>query len=311
MPGWIRESIWLGGLVALLVVCALLAFFKLPAIVVTPDDLLDKIPAPQGFENATRPTAVDLVEARNGVRTAAVALIAGIGAALATGFAGRTYYLSRRGQLRDHYKTAVEQLAANEPALQVSAIGELERLAAASPDRHRQVMGDLATFLRSHKRTGEDADTAPAPAAVQAAFAAIARRRRRYDRDLVIDLAGADLRQVHFEGAKMQKALLRDAKLSGAFLRHSNLRRADLKNAWAPGIRLDHAELGDAILEGAHLHGATLDSATARRAAFKDVQLLDTSMRSTDLRKATDLPRTKDGGVDGATITPGKTKLPR
>jgi|GEM_PF-4535490 len=52
------------------------------------------VAAPPGAGPAPAPTAVDLVQARNGARTAAVALIAGIGAALAAMFATLMVFLS-------------------------------------------------------------------------------------------------------------------------------------------------------------------------------------------------------------------------
>lgn len=315
MLGWMKESLWLGGLVALLVVCVLLAFFELPNLVVSPDDLSAPLQTPTPRASTTSaPTAVDLVQARNGVRTAAVALIAGIGAALATGFAARTYYLSRRGQFADRYTSAIDALA-KDPTAQVSAIGELERLAYESPTRHRQIMRDLANFVRGNERPAEpDPDTAPAPAAVQAAFAVLASRRRRYDRALVVDLAGADLRQIHFDrGAQLRGANLSGVKLAGAHLRHADLRNADLANAVAPSVRLDQARLQGTILKGAGLHHATLDRANARGAAFVDAQFDATSLRGTNLRGATGLPLHEDG-VRGGLISRGrlrKTRLPK
>ena len=305
MPGWLREMAWLGVLVALLMAGMVFAFILLPRLVVSPDDFRATVPSARGLSKPTAPTAVDLVAARNGVRTAAVALVAGIGAALATGFAARTYYLSRRSHLTDRYKTAVEQLRAKEPAVQVSAIGDLERLANEAPRHQRQIMEVLATFLRSQERPDEAHE---APAAVQAAFAVLARRRHRYDRGLVLDLAGADLRQVNFDGARLRGAVLRDAKLGGAFLRQSDLREAILLNAVAPSVRLDEAKLRNAIFEGARLESATLDSADARGVAFEDVRFAQTSLRATDLRDAIGLPFDNGGVVGG--VTDEKTRLP-
>lgn len=309
VPRWARETAWLGAMVVLLVAGVLFAFFALPAIVVAPEDLQVRMPATKGAGPSPAPTAVDLVQARNGVRTAAVALIAGIGAALATGFAGRTYYLTRRAHVDDRYTTAVEQLGTNTAQVQVSAIGELEHLAWASPSRHRQIMRVLATFVCGYERAP---DAEGAPASVQAAFDVLAHRRTKRDRGLVLHLQGADLRQVICEpllvrrrlwrgrarGARLRGAVLRDARLDGASLRFADLRDADLLNAMAPSIRLDDSRLTNAILEGAQLHAATLDRADARGAAFKETKLSDASMRATDLRD-TDL-RIEDAGARGA-----------
>jgi hypothetical protein len=302
----LRETAWLVVLVAVLIAAMLVAFFVLPPAVVSHGDLREEIPTTAtGLQTATEPTGVDLVNARNGVRTAAVALVAGIGAALATGFAARTYYLARRGQLTDRYKAAVEQLA-GDATVQVSAIGDLERLAGEVPSRHRQIMEVLATFLRTHAR--DDDEDAEVPAAVQAAFAVLARRRRRFDRGLVLDLAGADLRQVNFERARLRGAVLRDARLDGAFLQRSDLREANLTDAVAPSVRLDDAKLHGAIFAGANLRGATLDDADVRKAKFDAAQLADTFLRGTDLRRATGLS-IEEGRIVGCK-TDERTKLP-
>jgi Pentapeptide repeats (8 copies) len=306
VPGWARETAWLGAIVVLLVAGVLFAFFELPAIVVTAKDLQAGLPATKGSGPPPTPTAVDLVQARNGVRTAAVALIAGIGAAMATGFAGRTFYLTRRAHVDGRYTTAVEQLGTNAAQVQVSAIGELEQLAWECPSRHRQIMRVLTTFVCEYDRAAE---AEGAPASVQAAFDVLA--HRRHDR-LVLHLQGADLRQVVCEpaprrrglwrrsirGARLRGAVLRDARLDGASLRFADLRDADLLNAIAPSIRLDDARLADAILEGAQLHAATLDRADARGAAFREAKLSHASMRATDLRD-TDLD-VEDARVRGA-----------
>jgi uncharacterized protein YjbI with pentapeptide repeats len=284
---------WLMALVGLLVASALLAFFALPSLVVSPEDLREEVSSPPGLRRASAPTGVDLVQARNGARTASVALIAGIAAALATGFAGRTYYLSRRGQLNERFSAALAQLGAAEPAVQVAAIAELESLAREAPSRHPQIMRVLAAFVRSTRRAANIDDV---PAGLQDACTVLARRRTRYDRGLELNLAGADLRCVSFERAPLRGAKLHDANLTGAFLRDSDLREANLMNVVARSVRLDNAKLGKATLEGADLASATLDSTDARGAAFHDANLENTFLRAADLRGAKGL----DGRTSGA-----------
>jgi hypothetical protein len=328
VPGWARESVWLGILVALLIAGTLFAFFELPKLVVSAEDLRPDVPLAPRPEPSSAPTALDLVQARNGVRTAAVALLAGVGAAFATGFASRTYYLTRRTQADTHFAMAIDQLGSEAPQVQVSAIGELERLARVSPARHRQIITVLTTFLRDYDRP---AHAEAPPASVQAAFDAVARRRTKHDRGLIVHLQGADLRQVVCEpvhggflrfgglssrergGARLRRAVLRDAQLDGASLRCADLRDADLMNAHAPSVRLDDARLDNALFEGAQLQAATLDRAIARGAAFKEAQLRNASMRDADLRDAMDLRvhhgRVVDALSDGALL--GSISVPR
>src|SRR4051794_24764467 len=130
MRNAVRETAIFVGLAALLAVAAVFAFFELPEMVVSPDDLLQKIPPPAGSSPAPAPTGFDLVQARNGARTAGVALIAGVGAALAAGFSARTFYLTRRTQALDRHAKSVERLANAEDAVRVAAVTELGQIAA-------------------------------------------------------------------------------------------------------------------------------------------------------------------------------------
>lgn len=296
----------MGFLAALLVGCAVLAFFVLPSLVVSPSSFGVRVPAPTGLKPATAPTAADLVEARNSVRTAGIALIAGIGAALATGFAARTYYLSRRGQLAERYATAAGQLSSPVESVRVAGIVSLECVAAEAAEWHRQATATLAAFLRTRKRgQGEEED---APSDVQAAFTAIGRRRTRYDRGLVLNLVNADLRRVKLKGARLRGADLRDAKLDGADLRDSDLRDATLISTQAPSVILKGAKLDGAKVGGAILSSATLDNVHAGDASFEDIVTDGTSFKGADLRKAKGLPL-QDGRIRGA-IVDGHTKLP-
>lgn len=293
-----HEAVWLAVLVAFLASLALFAFFELPRLVVSPHDIQPALPPLRSGGAPTAATPLDLIQARNGVRTAAVALLTALGAALATGFAGRTYYLSRRTRLDEAYARAAEQLRGGEDALCVSAIAELERIVRDDLSRHRQVMQTLAAFLRGRSREDDEDE---APSAVQAACEVLVRRIPRYDRGLVLNLAGADLRQTNMDGVSLRNAILRDARLRGAFLRASDLRGANLTNAQAASVRLDGASLDGAILDGADLQGATLDDACAQRGVFNDTVFSSTYMRGTDLRRSTGLV-VRDSKISGAIL---------
>jgi uncharacterized protein YjbI with pentapeptide repeats len=162
----------------------------------------------------------------------------------------------------------------------------------------------LTAFLRSSSREREQDE---APPAVQAACNALVQRQRRYDRGLVLDLAGADLRQANMDGVVLQKAILRDTKLRGAFLRSSDLRGANLANAQAESVRLDGANLGKVVLDGARLQGATLDKARAVGAAFVETLFDSTFLRGADLRHCSGLS-IRRGKIRGA-VTDQHTKF--
>jgi hypothetical protein len=77
----------------------------------------------------------------------------------------------------------------------------------------------------------------------------------------IIDLSGADLRNVDLEGADLRNGILLGANLSAANLENANLSGADLQNANLAGANLIDASLESAELNGASLVGASLVNA--------------------------------------------------
>ncbi|HEV2756404.1 MAG TPA: pentapeptide repeat-containing protein [Actinomycetota bacterium] len=283
-----------------LVAAAAAAYFWLPDAIITAEDLNEKVAdPPKGADPAPTPNGVDLVTARNGARTAAVALVAALGAAIATYFAARTYYLSRGGQHAERHAKGAEQLANAAVAVRLSAIRRLERLVRESPGDRQAVVDTLAAFLR-HPPVTHAPSGGRARADIQEAFAA-ADRLRRIDPDSVtLNLAGADLRGVDVAKAALRRADLSEARLEGASLPNADLSDANLTNARAQSAWLANADLTSARLIGAQLQDATLERVAARGAQFDDATLLDTSLKGARLRGSTGL-RAIAGGIDGAT----------
>jgi hypothetical protein len=281
------------GIAAVLGALTIVAYFVLPQIVVTTHDLSVAIPAPPGTKPSPAPTAADLLQARNGARTAAVALLAGLGAAFAAWFTARTYYLSRRAQLDVWYSTAVGQLDAQRSSVQVSAIGELERIARLHPERHRQIVLVLAAFVRDSKSSPDDD---PAPVTLQTACDVLMKRDPSRDGDLRLNLTGADLRKVSLEHGKLGGASLRDARLEGALLCHCDLERADLTNAQAAGARFDDAAVTETLFDGVVFTGATLDRISGARPSFVGATYDQTFMRQIDVTEPIALLRA-DGSL--------------
>lgn len=296
-----RETAWLMAVVAVLVGAAIFAFIRLPALVVSPDDLRP-LSAPHA-PTARPATGVELVTARNGVRTAAVALIAGFGAALAAGFAARTYYLSRRTEQSNRFEDARKQLAKSDEALRVSAIADLELLARDAPRRRSQIQALLCTFLRTYERPVDDA----APPSVERACATLKLAIFRSAGEVI--LANADLRRVNLDEANLRKADFRDANLRGAWLRRANLREANFANADARDARFDKSNLRNATMAGTLLQAATLDQVNGRGASFEAATFYETPVRGARLSHSKDLAVRR--GIVAGTIPDDKTKLPK
>ncbi|MBM3222400.1 MAG: nitrate reductase [Candidatus Tectomicrobia bacterium] len=86
---------------------------------------------------------------------------------------------------------------------------------------------------------------------------------RPYQQHVLLSL---DLRQVHWPGAHLAGAQLKNCTLAGSDLRGADLRGANLTNSDLQGANLRGADLSDADLEGVLLMGADLRDCSMRRA---------------------------------------------
>jgi hypothetical protein len=91
-------------------------------------------------------TAVDNARGR------LLTLGAGLFAAGALVFTGRSFSLSREGQVTDRYTKAIEQLGSDKLDVRIGGIYALERIARDSARDHPVVMEVLTAFIREHSR---------------------------------------------------------------------------------------------------------------------------------------------------------------
>ncbi|MFK0295097.1 pentapeptide repeat-containing protein [Streptomyces sp. NPDC090442] len=246
------------------------------------------------------------------------------GATGATVFAGlvytaRTYLLSRRGQVTERFRTAVQHLASETVELRLGGVYGLEHVLSESSQEHAAVVSVLAAFIRNRTQPEpaptrdlrppeeRNADrplpvwgTQPPPD-VQAAIDVLARRPERHEprrvdlRDAV--LCGLLLRAFEFDGAP---------RLDRAFLTYADLRRADLRGARLHGAILNFADLRHAMLRGARLDGAALHQADLRGAGLEEAVLRGADLTGADLRDCTGLtePQLADALIDESTQLP-------
>lgn len=264
----------------------------------------------------------DRADAVNAVRQTVLASVGG-----ATVFAGlfytaRGYLLSRRGQVTERFRAAVQHLAADTPELRLGGVYGLEHVLAESAQEHGSVVSVLAAFVRHRTRPdpalGPDLElpevrnsgrpplphgpqgTEPPPD-VQAAVDVLARRPQRHEprrmdlRDAV--LPGLLLRGFEFDGAP---------RLDRALLTSADLRRADLRGAELRGAVLNFTDLRRSLLHGARLDGAHLHRADLRGADLSGAVLTDADLTGADLRECAGLTRDQ---LAGAT-TDATTRLP-
>jgi hypothetical protein len=109
-----------------------------------------------------------------------------------------------------------------------------------------------------------------------------------------LDLAGADLHGLNFDGAMM----------SGLDLRRANLCGASFVGARLTGVHFEDADLTQAVLTRANLSHANLSRAVLVRADLREARAADANFTDADLREA------KLEGMDRTRTTFQRTKLP-
>jgi hypothetical protein len=281
------------------------------------------------------------------VRTALLAVLAGILAAIGAYYTHRSFglnreslELNRQGQITERFTRAVDQLGNTDSVhVRLGGIYALERLARESRADHGPIVEILTAYVRDRAPARDwdkyqelleeypESEPQPPAADVQAALTVLGRRNTAYDPPSPwhLDLRGAhlpraDLRDARFANADLSWALLLEAKMAGAQLEgarlmSARLSRADLSQAHMRMANFRHAAMYQASMEEADLRGADLSHANLvhallRRAQLERVDLSCANLQQADLRD-TDLAgaRLLDTKLDQAMI--GRTKLDR
>jgi hypothetical protein len=189
-------------------------------------------------------------------------------------FTWRNFRLAQEGQITQRFNDAIEHLGSEKPEVRLGGIYALARIARDSPKDHMSVMNVFCTYVREATKR---APAEPATPEVQAILTMIARRTVEHESDddridlsgaylPGVNLTGAQLERVCFDGtdlsrATLERALLRGAALRGAVLEDAYLRYADLRDTDLTGADLRAASLRKALLDGANIFGAKLDGA--------------------------------------------------
>ncbi|MGW0747782.1 hypothetical protein ACWD3I_48940, partial [Streptomyces sp. NPDC002817] len=95
-----------------------------------------------------------------GLRTAAVAFAAALGAGIALLYTARTYRLTRRGQITDRFTKALERLGSPEIYVRIGGILALEQIVQDAPE---QAATDAARVLGHFIRHHAPSSTPPPP----------------------------------------------------------------------------------------------------------------------------------------------------
>ena len=278
---------------ALSVVAVLLGFLAVAYLVL-------KL-APDWFGETGNLDAKGRADARQGVRTASLALLAGAVGVLGAVYTARTFSLNRAGQLTDRFSKAIEHLGHETLDVRLGGIYALERVTRDSLEDRPQVFEVLTAYVREHapqasdgQPAGEDARKPPHPATdVQAVLTVLGRRSLAHEQDAPLsldlartDLTGVDASKASLGGANLQRARLTHARLDGADLSEALLGAADLAQASLSDVDLTRAHLDGANLDRAFLSGATLYGASLARANLSQASLSDATVNVATLFKA-------------------------
>lgn len=250
--------------------------------------------APDWFAETKGLDAKGRADARQGVRTASLALLAGTIGVVGAVYTARSFGLNRAGQITDRFTKAIDQLGHASLDVRLGGIYALERIARDSKQDHPQVIEVLTAYVREHapwreparrgdlgaeRSEAEDAasqervrvrplsEGRPAerpPTDVQAVLTVLGRRTVSHEQDegRILDLSSTHLSRMilseaDLSGADLSRAQLAWARLDGTKLLGANLRGADLSHASLLG-----ANLRGANLRGTKFHEARYDART-------------------------------------------------
>ena len=250
--------------------------------------------------------------ARQGVRTASLALLAGAIGVVGAIYTARGFALSRAGQLTDRFTKAIEQLGRKELDIRLGGIYALERIARDSKEDHPQVVEVLTAYVREHAllhdmsqgdpgphespaqslHMSARTSTARLPTDLQAVLTVLGRRTLAHEvarppLDLSLTyLQGANLQGANLHQADLSGANLQGANLQGGYLQRADFTMANLSGADLTGAKPAMANLTEAILCGANLTEANLTGADLRGADLAGANLSLAELRSVDFRDA-------------------------
>jgi len=262
----------------------------------------------------------DLADARTATRQLLLAFLAGLAAVIGLGFTGRTFFLSRRGQLTDRYGKAITQLGSDKLTERLGGVYALEHLMLESERDHETVIAVLAAFIRERcpipnattsvgpigaeqlpHSSQPPFDAARPSTDVLAALTVLGRRPQRAERNPVdltgANLIGANLLGLNLTGIDLTRADLTRADLSHASMSGTKLARTNLVHANLTEADLRHADLRHADLSHASMSGAKLAHANLVHANLTEADLIGTNLTHAQLIYA-ELYRTKLYGAD-------------
>ena len=232
-----------------------------------------------------------------------------LGGILLLFFTWRRIEVAKEGQITDRFTKAIDQLGAKDQNgqkandVRLGGIYALERIAKDSKKDYWTIIEVLTTYVRENSpRTTETEEESelitfqdgtiwyedPAPADIQAILTVLGRRKGIYkkDEDNYIDLNHSNLQKIVVPNANLEGAYLWGVNLHRARLWKCNLKGARIMESNLTNAFLIEANLEKALLVRANLSNAELRNANLRDAGFLEANLEGCHLESADLRGA-------------------------
>lgn len=248
------------------------------------------------YNVATKLEATEQIKAKNEIMRTLAQILGGAFVLTGLYFTAKNVFVSRRGQMTDRFKDALENLGETDNLLKrIGGIHALESIARDSPKDHWRIMEIFADFIRintidssyTNSKSQILNEKRKPRADIQQVLEAIGRRNRAYlmGENRRLDLSGANL-----EGADLREANLEGVIFKGANLRRAILQKAHLKRADFSGANLENVNLNLADLTNTNFHQASLKNAQLRNAILKNTsfamaQMQEASFENTYLYK--------------------------
>jgi uncharacterized protein YjbI with pentapeptide repeats len=282
--------------------------------------------APQWLTSTKGLHGNDKAQELGRVRTAILAGLAGLLAALGGYYTHRTFELNRAGQITERFTRAIDQLGNPQIDVRLGGIYALERIARDSRDYHPQVIEVLSAYVRGHApcnttppNTKVRAQSTDSPNVYLTRAAIRVLERITQARAAKHNEAGESSREVDgsqtIEGRRPGLAIDVQAAMTALARRNrsqdvpdrprthgptrpsfpvpgrsasgsGNFAGAHLEGADLNGAHLEGAYFAGAHLEGADLNGAHLEGANLTGAYLERGKLANAHLEEADLERA-------------------------
>ncbi|MFD9396553.1 pentapeptide repeat-containing protein [Streptomyces sp. NPDC060000] len=229
------------------------------------------------------------------------ALVALLFTWMSVGQARTELQIAEQGQITNRFNAAVQNLGSQSVDVRFGGIYALQRIMQDSSRDQPAIVEILCAFVRQNARVPAggfdkinvddlvDGRKDPPPTDITAVMNVLRKRSPERDRDVYLQLSGAELRHLGLAGVS------RRANLSDADLRAADL-TGDLRESYFTDANLSHAWVQKADLTRAYFGWATLDNILMTRTKLVHADFTEANLRDADLSGGPD-PNDLTGAV--------------